>query len=258
MIVKSDGQRRLHLRRPGLLPRQARARLRPVRDHARRRPPRLRRPDDGDVRRVRRRARREPRDPHRPDGQPGPRRRAAADVQAGRQRHHARRPGRGDRRRRRPLRAGALLARLQPSTSTSTSGPRRPATTRSTTCSTPTPGSRRSCATRADLGLAAGRDDVRPGAARPREGGRAAAGAGRVPARRRAPRPSCASRTGWPATWRTTAASYHRFYDSCRVLPDGRRGADRPAPRPAAARRGHADRARQRPGLLGVSAPERM
>ena len=44
---------RLHLRRPRLLPRQARARLRPLPDHARRRPPRLRRPDDGDVRRVR-------------------------------------------------------------------------------------------------------------------------------------------------------------------------------------------------------------
>ena len=56
-IIKSDGQRRLPLRRPRLLPRQARARLRPLLHHARRRPPRLRRPDDGDVRRVRRRRR---------------------------------------------------------------------------------------------------------------------------------------------------------------------------------------------------------
>ena len=47
----------LHLRRPRLLPRQARARLRPLLHHARRRPPRLRRPDEGDVQRLRRRAR---------------------------------------------------------------------------------------------------------------------------------------------------------------------------------------------------------
>ena len=39
------------VRRPRLLPRQAGARLRPLLHHARRRPPRLRRPDDGDVRR---------------------------------------------------------------------------------------------------------------------------------------------------------------------------------------------------------------
>ena len=42
VIVKSDGQRRLHLRRRGLLPRQARTRLRPLHHPARRRPPRLR------------------------------------------------------------------------------------------------------------------------------------------------------------------------------------------------------------------------
>ncbi len=45
--------RRLHLRRRGVLPRQAGARLRPLHHPARRRPPRLRRPDDGAVRRVR-------------------------------------------------------------------------------------------------------------------------------------------------------------------------------------------------------------
>ena len=39
---------RLHLRRPRLLPQQARARLRAQPHHARRRPPRLRRPPDGD------------------------------------------------------------------------------------------------------------------------------------------------------------------------------------------------------------------
>ena len=43
------------VRGPGLLPRQARARLRPLLHHARRRPPRLRRPDDGDVCSLRRR-----------------------------------------------------------------------------------------------------------------------------------------------------------------------------------------------------------
>ena len=41
---------RLHLRRPRLLPQQARARLRAQHHHARRRPPRLRRPADGDGR----------------------------------------------------------------------------------------------------------------------------------------------------------------------------------------------------------------
>ena len=100
VVIKSDGTGCLHLRRPGLLPRQARARLRPVRHHARRRPPRLRRPDEGHVRRFGDDPARQPRDPHRPDGQPGPRRRAGADVQARRHRRHDRRPGRRDRRRR--------------------------------------------------------------------------------------------------------------------------------------------------------------
>ena len=99
------------------------------------------------MRGVRRRARRQPRDHDRPDGQPAQRRRGRADVQAARQHRHAPRPGRGDRRRRRPLRAGPLLRSRPTSTSTSTSGPRPPATTRSSTCSTPTPGSPRSCAT---------------------------------------------------------------------------------------------------------------
>ena len=47
-----------------------------VRDHARRRPPRLRRPDEGDGRLLRRRPGPQPRDPDRTDGQPGPRRRS--------------------------------------------------------------------------------------------------------------------------------------------------------------------------------------
>ena len=53
VIVRSDGQRRLPLRRRGVLPRQARARLRPLHHPARRRPPRLRRPADGALRGVR-------------------------------------------------------------------------------------------------------------------------------------------------------------------------------------------------------------
>ena len=73
VIIRADGAAGLHLRRPRLLPRQARARLRPGHHHARRRPPRLRRPDDGDVRRVRRHPDGQPRDPHRPDGQPASR-----------------------------------------------------------------------------------------------------------------------------------------------------------------------------------------
>ena len=57
---------------------------------------------------------RQPRDHHRPDGQPAQPRLGRADGQAHRQHRHAARPGRGDRRRRRPLRAGAQLARDQP------------------------------------------------------------------------------------------------------------------------------------------------
>ena len=48
-----------------------------------------------------------------------------------------------------------------------------------------------------------------------------------------------------------TAAAYHRFYDSCRVLPHGRRGAERPAPGAAHARRRDPRRARQRPCPAG-------
>ena len=86
------------------------ARIRPVHLHARRRPPRLHRPAQG----RRRRARRRPghrRGADRPDGQPGPRRPAGPDEQAGRHRHHPRRPRRGDRRRRRPVRADPVVGR---------------------------------------------------------------------------------------------------------------------------------------------------
>ena len=63
---------------------------------------------------------RQPRDPDRAAGQPRQGRRAGPDEQAGRHRRHAGGPGRGGRRRRRPLRAGALLGGLAASTSTST------------------------------------------------------------------------------------------------------------------------------------------
>ena len=132
-------RRRLHRRRPRLLPGQAGPRLRPVHLHARRRPPRLHRPAQGRRRRVRRRPGRR-RGADRADGQPGPGRRAGADEQAGRHRHHPRRPGRRARRRRRPVRADPLLGGLHASTSTSTCGPGRPTTTRCSTCSTRTPG----------------------------------------------------------------------------------------------------------------------
>ena len=39
----------------------------------------------------------------------------------------------------------------------------------------------------------------------------------------------CANRTGCVATWRTSAGDYHRFYDSCRVLPQGDEESRRPA-----------------------------
>ena len=100
----------------------------------------------------------------------------------------------------------------------------RPTTTPSSTSSTShARTAHRSCATPRTSGCAPGR--LRPDAARPREGGRAAAGAGRVPAGGGRGGRRCASRTGSRATSRTTAATFHRFYDDCRVLPHGRRGA---------------------------------
>ena len=107
----------------------------------------------------------------------------------------------------------------------------------------------------AELGLEPG---SAPGAAHPREGGRAAARARRVPAGRERARPTLREPHRVARYLEDTAASYHRFYDSCRVLPMGDEEPVRPAPGPAAPGRGHADRAGQRAGLLGVSAPERM
>ena len=96
-------------------------------------------------------------------------------------------------------------------------------------------------------------------AARPPEGERAAQGARRVSRPWSPPRPSCASRTGWPATWRSwPAQSYHRFYDNCRVLPQG----DEEITDLHRARLWLNDATRtviaNGLDLLGVSAPERM
>ena len=145
---------------------------------------------------------------------------AAADVQAGRHRRHDRRPGRRDRRRRVPLRAGPLQLRLQHRPRPRPVGQGSPTTTRSTTCSTPTPGSSGSCATPPTSASSRSTDDFDPACSPTR---RRASCCGRSPSSRGwspAP-PSCASRTGSPATSRTPPASYHRFYDNCRVLPEG-------------------------------------
>ena len=72
------------------------------------------------------------------------------------------------------------------------------------------------------------------------------------------PPPSCASRTGSPATWRSWPATYHRFYDTCRVLPRG----DEEITDLHRARLWLNDATRtviaNGLALLGVSAPERM
>ena len=161
---------------------------------------------------------------------------------------HARRPRRGDRRRRRALRAGPLHLRLQHRHRPRPVGQGRPTTTRSTTCSTPTPGLPRSCATPPTSGWRPPGDDaLRPGAARPREGGRAAARARRVPAGGRQPPPSCASRTGWRATSRTPPARSTGSTTPAGCCRWATRSRPTDPPRPAAAGRGHPHRARQRP-----------
>ena len=55
-----------------------------------------------------------------------------------------------------------------------------------------------------------------------------------------------------------TAATFHRFYDACRVLPEGDEEPSDLHRRAAAAGRRDPHGARQRPRLLGVTAPERM
>ncbi len=89
--------------------------------------------------------------------------------------------------------------------------------------------------------------ELRPRAARPRARGRPAA-ARSASSRGSSPAPpSCASRTGSRATSRTLAGTYHRFYDACRVLPQGDEEPTDADPRPAVAVRGHPRRAGERP-----------
>ena len=147
-----------------------------------------------------------PRDPDRPAGQPGARRRAGADEQAGRQRRQPGRPGRGDRRRRRPLRPGPGLDRPA---DRPRPRPVEPADQRQ-------PGLLRAVRARPDLLGAAQRRRPRPRARRrgATSTSRCSATSGRTTCCGRSassrgcspPPPSCARRTGWPATWRSWPA----------------------------------------------------
>ena len=111
-VIVSVGRRPDLLRRRRRLPReQARARLRAPDHAARRRPPRLRAALQGGAGRARRRPR-PARDPAAPVRAHRRARRARLDVQAARRVHHARRPGRPDRRRRHALLHAPALARL--------------------------------------------------------------------------------------------------------------------------------------------------
>ena len=183
--------------------------------------------------RLRRQAAREPRGPDRSDGQPGPGRRAAADVaSAPAPSSYDRRPGRRDRRRRGPLRPGALLERLQ----------HRPRPRRSGAGASsdnpvyyvqyaharlrldpaqrqPTSASRRRPAT----------TSTRPCSSHEREGDllRALAEFPSVIASAAELRePHRVARY-----LEATAATFHRFYDACRVLPQGTRSRPRPTER---------------------------
>ena len=201
----------------------------------------------------------QPRDADRPAGQPGPRRRADADEQAGRHRRHPRGPGRGDRRRRRPLHAGPLERRQPRSTSTWTCGPGRPATTRSSTCSTPRPAPASVLRNAAELGIA--------GPTRARSTWRCSPTRARATCCSRSPsspgrrlgRRAARAAPGRPLPRGEGRQSAHRFYDACRVLPKG----DEEVAATAGARllllAGHPDRPRERPRACWASrAPERM
>ena len=113
-------------------------------------------------------------------------------------------PGRGDRRRRRPVRPGPLLDRLADRPRPRRCGPGTPATTRSSTCSTRTPGWPACCATPPSSASTRG-DAATPScsttSARATCSGRSASSRGWS-----RPRPSCASRTGSRATSRSWPA----------------------------------------------------
>ena len=108
----------------------------------------------------------------------------------------------------------------------------------------------------ADLGIVAVRR-ARPRPARPRTRSRAARCAGRVPAGRGHGGRTARAAPGRPLP-EDLAGTYHRFYDSCRVLPQG----DEVPGALTDARLWLCEATRivlaNGLGLLGVSAPERM
>ena len=224
--------------------RQARARLRPPDQRARRRPPRLRRADEGGDGGARRRPR-AARDPD-PAVRPHRRgRRARVDVQAPRRVRHARRAGR-------EIGVDAtrwfMLQRSHDTTidldldlAQASSPPRTP----STTSSTRTRGSRR-CWPRRGRSASPRRSGA---TARPRRAApsRARAGqeAARVPGRGRRGGRAPRARTGSPPTRSSSRRTFTAFYRDCRVV--GRAGGRR-GPPPAAVRGDAADdRPRARP-----------
>ena len=235
---RSSGLRRLHL-------------------PARRRPPRLRQPAAGGRGLRRRRPGRQHRGPDRPAGQPAQGRRAGPDVQAGRHHHHPRRPRRRGRRRRGALHPGPLPGRLADDPRHRPDRPGRPTTTRSSTCSTRTPGSPRCCAT-PPSSASTGATTFDPALLSTEQESDLVLRAGRVPAGRGHGR-----RAARAAPGRALPRGAGRHLSPVlRRLPgaaDGRRAGQRPAPGPALARA-------RRPvscwptasDLLGVSAPERM
>ena len=247
--------RRLHLRRRGLLPRQARARLRPLHHPARRRPPRLRRPDDGAVRRVRRRARAS-------TSRSSSARWSTCSATA-RSCGWASGPATSSRSLDLVEAIGVDAARyalVRNSLETNLDIDLdlwAKATSDNPVFYVQYAHARVSSILRnaADLGL---EPELAPRAAHPREGGRAAPRAGRVPARGRGSRRRCASRTGWPATSRTpprrTTASTTAA-GCCRWATRSPSDLHRARLRLVEATRIVLANGL---GLLGVSAPERM
>ena len=211
---------------------------------------------------LRRRARHEPRDPHRPDGEPAARGPAAADVEAGRHGRHHRRPRRAPSASTPPATPWPATARTPTSTSTSTCGPRRRNDNpvyyvqygHARTC--------RMMENAADLGMSlpVGDDGVRPVAALATSS-RASCCARWPSSRGWSPAPpSCASRTGSPATSRTPPRS--STSGTTPGVPDAaRRATSRPGRSTRRASCWSPPPARCWPtasALLGVSAPERM
>ncbi len=225
--------------------------------HARRRPPRVRRPDDGDVRRVRRHPRGQPRDPHRPDGQPRVGRGAAAHEQARRHHRHDGGPGGRGRRRRRVATRWCGPRPTRTSTWTSTCCASRRTRTRCSTSSTRTRARPASDATPATPACAPRTGSTRRcSTTRPSRRCSPRSGSTRASSPRR---PSCGSRTGSPATSRPWRPLFHKWYDAKRrVVPQG----DEEVTDAHRTRLWLTDATRQVLGngltMMGVGAPDRM